>query len=299
MAIETADAIHYKGLLQHDFSLSELTSWRVGGVADHLYQPADLADLSAFLQTIAHDEPLTWLGLGSNVLIRDGGIRGTVIHTQGSLTALSQPEALLIRAEAGVACGQLARHTARLSLAGLEFMAGIPGSVGGALAMNAGCHGGETWQWVKAVETIDRTGKIRLREASDFKTAYRHVEWPADEWFVAGYFLLQAGDKQISLQKIRELVDHRTATQPTNEPNCGSVFRNPPGNFAARLVEASGLKGYQIGGAQVSQKHANFIINTGNATAADIEKLIQWVQDEVARQQGITLIREVHILGRV
>lgn len=286
-----------KGELLHNISLAEFTSWRVGGCAERFYKPANISDLSNFLANLSNNEPLTWLGLGSNVLIHDSGISGTVIHTQGNLVELSQPEALIVRAEAGIACGQLARYTARLNLTGLEFMAGIPGSVGGALAMNAGCHGGETWQLVTAVETIDRNGKVRLRTLDDFKVGYRFVEHAPDEWFVAGYFLLKAGDKQASLQKIRELLDHRAATQPTNEPNCGSVFRNPPGNYAARLIEQSGLKGVRMGGAQVSEKHANFIINTGEATAKDIQELISLIHSEVANKHNIELIREVHFLG--
>jgi UDP-N-acetylmuramate dehydrogenase len=287
-----------QGQLRQDVKLADFTSWRVGGPAEYFYQPANLKDLSTFLTTLPADMPLTWLGLGSNVLIRDQGIAGTVIHTQGCLTELTQPESLIIRAEAGIACGQLARHTARLNLAGLEFMAGIPGSVGGALAMNAGCHGGETWQYVIAVETIDRHGVVRYRPASEFQTGYRFVERANDEWFVAGYFQLVSGDKPACLQRIRELLDYRAATQPTNEPNCGSVFRNPPGNYAAKLIEQAGLKGFTIGGAQVSLKHANFIINTGNATAMDIEGVINTIIEEVALKHTIQLVREVHLLGR-
>lgn len=287
----------YQGRLQKAFPLADITSWRVGGIADQFYQPLDLGDLSNFLKTLPKDEPLTWLGLGSNVLIRDRGLRGTVIHTQGQLVEMSQPEPLMIRAEAGVACGQLARYSARLNLQGLEFLAGIPGSIGGALAMNAGCHGGETWQFVSAVETIDRNGRIRLRPLADFNAGYRFVERPQDEWFVAGYFLLQQGDKQVALQKIRELLDYRAQTQPISESNCGSVFRNPPGNYAARLIEQIGLKGYQLGGAKVSEKHANFIINTGQASAQDIEILIHSVREKVFAETQIDLIHEVHILG--
>lgn len=287
-----------QGQLQQQIKLADFTSWRVGGPAEYFYRPANIQDLSVFLKSLPADMPLTWLGLGSNVLIRDQGVAGTVIHTQGCLTGLAQPEPLIIRAEAGIACGQLARHTARLNLAGLEFMAGIPGSVGGALAMNAGCHGGETWQYVVAVETIDRHGVVRYRPVSDFQTSYRSVERPEGEWFVAGYFQLQPGEKQACLQRIRELLDHRAATQPTNEPNCGSVFRNPPGNYAAKLIEQAGLKGFTIGGAQVSLKHANFIINTGNATANDIESVINTISEEVAIKHTIQLIREVHLLGK-
>ncbi len=285
------------GRLEHNILLADYTSWRVGGPVERFYHPNGLDDLAAFLQTLPTDEPLAWLGLGSNILVRDQGIAGTIIHTQGGLIKLTQPESLIIRAEAGIACAQLARHTARLNLAGLEFMAGIPGSVGGALAMNAGCHGGETWEYVMAVETINRQGKIRYRPANDFQVTYRAVERPDQEWFVAGYFLLKQGDKNQSLQNIRELLDRRAATQPTNEPNCGSVFRNPPGTYAAKLIEEAGLKGFTIGGAQVSHKHANFIINTGNATAADIEELMNVVSHKVAKHHDIQLIREVHIWG--
>lgn len=283
--------------LQYGVNLAEYTTWRVGGPAEQFYKPANLKDLTHFLSHYKQDNKMTWLGLGSNVLISDEGIKGLVIHTQGSLTEITLLEPHIIRAEAGVACGQLARHTARLNLAGLEFMAGVPGSVGGALAMNAGCHGSETWEYVQAVETIDRYGKIRLRSADEFKTGYRSVERPTQEWFVAGHFQLQSGDKQLSLEKIRVLLDKRNATQPTNEPNCGSVFRNPPENFAARLIEECGLKGHTIGGAQVSHKHANFIINTGTATANDIRNLIEFIQQEVLTKRQIHLMPEVHFLS--
>jgi UDP-N-acetylmuramate dehydrogenase len=192
----------------------------------------------------------------------------------------------------------LARFSARLALQGLEFMAGIPGTVGGALAMNAGCYGGETWQYVTQVETIDRNGECRIRPLHDFEPLYRHVKKPAEEWFVAGYFQAQAGDKTEALEKIRQLLEKRNAAQPTGLPNCGSVFRNPPGNYAARLIELCGLKGYKKGGAVVSQKHANFIINEGYAKAADIEDLVNEVKAIVEDRQGVCLIPEVCMIGQ-
>ena len=277
--------------------LADLTSWRVGGVVDRFYQPVDIASLSQFLSGLPKNEPITWLGLGSNVLIRDGGIRGTVIHTQAHLRGMGLLSEGLIRAEAGVSCAQLARFTARNALAGLEFLAGIPGSVGGALAMNAGCHGGETWDAVVCVETIDHEGNCHIRDKTFFDIAYRSVKSPLNEWFVAGHFRVPAGEKTVSLDKIRALLDQRAATQPINEPNCGSVFRNPPHDFAARLIQTAGLKGYRIGDAQVSEKHANFIVNIGHATAKQIEELIQFVHDQVLIAHQVDLVREVHILG--
>jgi UDP-N-acetylmuramate dehydrogenase len=249
-----------RGRLLVQQPLAPYTSWRVGGPADLVYIPADIADLRSFLQQLPPALPLFWLGLGSNTLVRDEGIEGAVIITQGGLSALTQVEPMLVRAEAGVSCAQLARFSARLALQNLEFMAGIPGTVGGALAMNAGCYGGETWQWVTAVETINRQGEQKIRPASHFKSSYRHVQRPESEWFVAGYFQLSPGDKTASLEKIRQLLEKRNSSQPTNLPNCGSVFRNPPGNFAARLIEECGLKGLKRGGAAVSKKHANFIV---------------------------------------
>lgn len=286
-------------LLSHE-SLASYTSWRVGGPADFVYLPASLDDLSLFLQLLPSDLPLSWLGLGSNTLIRDGGIEGVVIITQGAFSQLSplESDATLIRAEAGVSCAQFARFTARLALEGMEFMAGIPGTVGGALAMNAGCYGGETWQFVTQVETINRDGELKLRPASDYEFAYRHVKKFNDEWFAAGHFKLTLGDKNQALEKIRQLLEKRNASQPTGLPNCGSVFRNPPGNYAARLIEQCGLKGFRKGGAQVSEKHANFIINDGNAKAVDIETLVEEIRSIVEDKQGVRLIPEVCMIGK-
>ena len=204
----------------------------------------------------------------------------------------------LIRVEAGVSCATMARFSARNALAGCEFLAGIPGTMGGALRMNAGCSGGETWQSVVEVETIDRSGVRRLRKPEEFEVSYRHVKGPENEWFIAGTFKLAPGDKEKSLQLIRDLLERRANTQPTSEYNCGSVFRNPPDNFAARLIEGCGLKGKQVGGAVVSVKHANFIINhEGSAKASDIETLIELVRETVSQKTSVSLVHEVHILG--
>lgn len=287
-----------RGQLFTQASLAEYTSWRAGGSVDRLYLPADIDDLAHFLTTLPADENITWLGLGSNTLVRDGGLTGTVIITQGGLNQITPLGETTLRAEAGVACPAFARFCARRSLEGAEFLAGIPGTIGGALAMNAGCHGGETWNWVIAVETMDRHGVHHVHHPHEYQVAYRSVSKIADEWFIAGHFSFKPGSKAQALDQIRTLLAHRTATQPTSEPNCGSVFRNPPGDYAARLIEACGLKGKRMGGACVSTKHANFIINEGHASAADIEALIDFVAAEVLRLQDIQLIREVHIIGK-
>lgn len=288
-----------RGELLHDEPLARHTSWRAGGPARAFYTPADLDDLADFLAALPVDEELLWIGLGSNLLVRDGGFPGTVVSTFGGMSGLQMIDERTLRAEAGVACAKVARFMTRHGLTGGEFLAGIPGSMGGALAMNAGAFGGETWQYVAAVETVDRRGERRLRTPADYETGYRHVAGPADEWFVAAQLRFEHGDSAAAQARIKQLLERRAATQPTNQPSCGSVFRNPPGDHAARLIEACGLKGHCIGKACVSEKHANFIINTGGARAADIEALIAHVRATVEREHGVRLIPEVRIVGVV
>lgn len=285
-----------RGELRLDESLQRYNTWRIGGPAGRMYLPADVDDLATFLRTLPADEPLLWLGLGSNLLIRDGGFRGTVILLQGRLNDL-RIDGSSVYAEAGVACAKVARECARVDLSGAAFLAGIPGTMGGALAMNAGAFGGETWRIVTTATTIDRAGRIRERRADEFQVAYREVRGPAEEWFLACTLRLERGDGAAEQAAIRALLDRRAETQPTGQASCGSTFRNPPGDHAARLIEASGLKGCRLGGAEVSHKHANFIINTGCASAADIENLISHVRAEVQRRQGVTLQTEVHMVG--
>jgi UDP-N-acetylmuramate dehydrogenase len=286
-----------RGTLLRDEPMSKHTSWRIGGPADRYYQPADLDDLAQFLAQLPEDEPVFWLGLGSNLLVRDGGIRGTVIATSGVVNGLERIDEHTVRAEAGVSCAKVARFCARAGLVGAEFLAGIPGTMGGALAMNAGAFGGETWEIVSAVETLDSRGQRQRRTRSDYQIGYRSVSGPAGEWFVAAELSLQPGETEAGQARIKELLAKRGATQPTQQPNAGSVFRNPEGDFAARLIEACGLKGACEGAACVSEKHANFIVNTGGATAAQVEALIERVAATVQAQQGVQLQREVHIVG--
>lgn len=286
-----------KGRLLSNEKLAKYTSWRVGGPADRLYIPFDKQDLCEFIGALPALEPVFWMGLGSNLLVRDGGIRGTVINTKGRLKAMELAEDGSVYVEVGVPCAHVARFCAEQGLIGAEFLAGIPGTMGGALKMNAGAFGGETWGIVKQVETVDLAGKTACRYPADFKVSYRSVKSIENQWFLSCRLELTQGDTLTSQQKIKGFLEARAKTQPTNQPSCGSVFKNPDGDYAARLIEAAGLKGFAIGGACVSTKHANFIVNTGNATATDIEELIYTVQHKVKEYQGVELLTEVCMVG--
>lgn len=310
-----------RGTLLRDVEMRRHTTWRAGGRAERAYRPADLADLAAFLRALPPGEPLLAVGLGSNLLVRDGGLRGTVLLLHGALGELRAEPGGTIYAQAGVPGAKLARLAALHHLAGAEFFAGIPGTVGGMLAMNAGCYGSETWEKAVRVQVLDRGGALHERTAQDYEIGYRSVvrksplpplckrgEAPqargdllsvsqSDEWFVAAWFGFEKGDGATARAKIKALLEKRIASQPLNLPNAGSVFRNPPGDYAARLIEQCGLKGRQVGGARVSEKHANFIVNVGHATAADIENLIGEVAAAVEAQTGIRLHPEVRIVG--
>ena len=277
--------------------MSRHTSWKVGGPADLFFAPVDEQDLAGFLAALPDTEPVTWIGLGSNVLVRDGGIRGVVISTRGMKDRLELLPGNTLRAGCGVACAKVARFSARSNLSGAEFMAGIPGSVGGALAMNAGAFGSETWNIVERVELVNRAGARMQRTGCDFDTGYRRVGLASDEWFLGAIFQLSPDTEMMAEARIRDLLAQRAASQPTGQFSCGSVFKNPTGDFAGRLIEQCGLKNCAIGGASVSEKHANFIVNTGQASAADIEDLIAHVQTTVAQLTGIELEREVKIIG--
>tara|TARA_R110002050_G_scaffold57423_3_gene128861 strand:+ start:13016 stop:13906 length:891 start_codon:yes stop_codon:yes gene_type:complete len=294
----SSEFLNLQGDLRLNEPLSKHTSWRTGGNANRFYRPDGIKDLAVFLAQLPENEPLLWLGLGSNLLVRDGGFSGTVISTSGTLQQLTV-DGQTITAEVGVYCAKLAKQAAKAGLAGTAFLAGIPGTLGGALAMNAGAHNSETWPVVSDVTTIDRHGVIRLRKPEDFKVSYRHVELPVGEWFVSATLNLAIGNAEDEIEEIKALLKRRNLSQPTNQPCAGSVFRNPEGDFAGRLIEICGLKGLKVGGASVSEKHANFIVNDGTATAADIEKLIMLVQQQVEQIQGVKLVTEVHILGEV
>ena len=293
-----AKDIGVQGELRYDEPMSRHTSWRAGGPADIFFVPASVEDLATFLRELDRETPIFWHGVGSNLLVRDGGFRGVVVSATKMLRDLERVDSYLVRAGAGLPCTQLARQCIRWGLGPSEFFAGIPGSVGGALAMNAGAHGGETWERVESVRTIDRDGEIHERAPAEYTVGYRSVTGPANEWFIEGTFRFDP-DVQPSMEKMKAMLERRQATQPLGLPSCGSVFRNPPGDFSARLIEAAGLKGYRIGGAEVSEKHANFIINRDDATATDIEELIEHVRQTVLDVHGIELVHEVRIVGEV
>lgn len=295
-------AASLRGTLRLNEPMARHVSWRAGGVAAQAYVPADAADLAAFLATLPSGEPVCFVGLGSNLLVRDGGFRGTAVLVHSSHGAM-RVEGGLIWAEASVACPKVARFAARHGLEGAEFLAGVPGTVGGALAMNAGCYGSETWDVVAKVRMVSRDGKLVERPAANFTWGYRRVELGGatlgeDEWFVGAWLRFRAGDPKRARERIKELLARRIATQPLDLPNAGSVFRNPEGDHAARLIEACGLKGYAIGGARISEKHANFIVNPKRtARAADIEALIEHTRNAVKARFGIELVAEVRIVG--
>jgi len=290
-----------RGTLSRNVSLARYTSWRCGGAADRLYVPADRDDLAAFVRQLPAAEPLTVIGLGSNLLVRDGGVRGTIIVMHAALDTLELVDGL-IHADAGVTSPKVARFAAAHGFAGAEFLAGIPGTVGGALAMNAGCYGGETWRHVARVEIVTRAGAVAVEQPSAYAIGYRSVR-RADgsvptALFTAAWFSFPQGDGRVARERIAELLRRRIATQPLNLPNAGSVFRNPPGDHAARLIESCGLKGYAVGGARVSERHANFIVNPdGQAKAVDIEAIIAHVRSTVRAQCGVDLVPEVQIIG--
>ncbi len=291
-----------RGKLRHHVDMRRHTSWRAGGRAQHLYQPADLADLAAFLRTMPADERLVAVGLGSNLLVRDGGLRGTVLLLHAALNELRLEDGL-IYVQAGVPGAKLARFAALHNLSGAEFFAGIPGTLGGMLAMNAGCYGGETWNVVARVQVVTHSGELLERAPDEYEISYRHVARRLEsgirnqEIFVGAWLKLPAGNGETARREIKALLSRRIATQPLQIPNAGSVFRNPLGDHAARLIEQCGLKGRQVGGARVSERHANFIVNMGGATAADIENLINEVQTTVEEKTGIKLHPEVRIVG--
>jgi UDP-N-acetylmuramate dehydrogenase len=291
-----------RGTLRNDVDMRRHTSWRAGGKVEHMYQPADLADLQLYLRSLPQNEPLLAVGLGSNLLVRDGGLRGTVLLLHAALSELRLEQDGTIYAQAGVPGAKLARFAANHNLRGGEFFAGIPGTVGGMLTMNAGCYGGETWAVVARVQTVDRNGVLHERTAAEYEIGYRHVRSRhagavAQEIFAGAWFRLQPGDGEVSRGEIKALLSKRINSQPLNMPNAGSVFRNPTEDHAARLIESCGLKGRRIGDAQVSEKHANFIVNLGHATAADIENLIAEVRATVRQKCAVELHPEVRIVG--
>ena len=287
-----------RGRLMHNVSMSRLTTWGTGGVAERAYVPADAEDLAEFLAGLDSGDEVVWVGLGSNLLVRDGGLGGVIILTSRGLGRMDEPGGCAIRAGAGVPCAKLARHCARRGFGGGEFLAGIPGTVGGALAMNAGAHGAETWDLVHRVETVDRSGGRRWRTRGEFEVGYRTVRGQPGEWFTCAELRFVPAEPSEVRARTRRLIRARAASQPIGQRSCGSVFRNPPGDHAGRLVDRCGLKGARVAGAVVSEKHGNFIVNEGSASSADIESLIELVRARVRDETGVELEPEVRVVGR-
>lgn len=290
------DNMNVQGELRSNEPMSRHTSWRVGGPAELFFVPANIDDLQSFLRDLDDETPVFWFGIGSNLLVREGGLPGVVISATKILRDLERVDHYVVRAGAGVPCTQLARQCIRWGLGPSEFFAGIPGTVGGALAMNAGAHGGETWERVESVRTIDRVGEIHERAPGEYTVGYRSVAGPPNEWFLEANLRFDP-QATASIETMNSLLERRKNTQPLGLPSCGSVFRNPPDDHAARLIETADLKGFSIGGAEVSDKHANFIINRGDATATDIEELIEHVRHSVTEKHGVELVHEVRIVG--
>ena len=286
----------FESRIKRDEPMSRHTSWHVGGPADIFFSPRDRADLLAFLASLPEGTPLFWLGLGSNLLVRDGGIRGVVIDTTG-LARLERADDTVITCESGVLCARVARQCVKWGLGPAEFLAGIPGTLGGALAMNAGAFGGETWPRARSVDVCDARGVERRRDAREYTYGYRHIVPPvAGEYFLSATLEFESRPG-ITEDAMREMLAKRKMTQPIGEWSCGSTFTNPPGDHAARLIESAGLKGYKLGDASVSDKHANFIINHGHATATELEQLIEHVQNTVEAVHGVRLHPEVRVIG--
>ena len=291
------DKINVKGDLRVQEPMSRHTSWKTGGNADYYYVASDRDDLAKFISKLPSSTPVTWVGLGSNLLVRDGGISGVVISVVGIFNELKKFSDNEIYIGAGVPCAKAANFSAKYGLEGIEFLAGIPGTIGGALAMNAGAYGGEIWSYVNGVEVINRKGTSKVYEKNEFDISYRTVSISNDEWFISCKMKLEISNRTIVNDRIKKMLNQRASQQPLGKLSCGSVFRNPPNQHAAKLIDLCGLKGKKVGGAMISDKHSNFIINTGNATSLDIEKLIEFVQEVVYEKHSIKLIPEVRIIG--
>ncbi len=287
-----------KGELLYRAKLAPFTTWRVGGEAEIIYRPVDAEDMAGFIQA-NQDKPITILGAGSNVLVRDGGIAGVVIITAGTMNSLSI-DGETVCVDAGVGCPSFASSCRKAQLSGAEFLAGIPGTIGGAIKMNAGAYGSEIWDLIEKIKVVDNQGQIKELTKGEVEHGYRSCNLADDNWVITAYLRLKKSEahelEQIH-EKVKVLQKKRSDTQPLNEYNCGSVFKNPQGDHAARLIDEAGLKGLEIGGAKVSNKHANFIVNTGNATAAEIEQLIELVKEKVKQIHGVDLETEVKVMG--
>ena len=286
-----------RGRLTANAPLGPQTWFRAGGNAEALFRPADVEDLASFLHDLPGDVPVTVLGVGSNLLVRDGGIKGVVVRLMRGFTGI-EVEGSEVVAGAGALDLNVALTARDHSLAGLEFLSGIPGTVGGALRMNAGAYGGETAEVLLSCEAVDRGGHLHKATAAQMGFSYRHSEAPADWIFTSARFKAAPGDQLAIARRINEIDSARTESQPRSRTG-GSTFVNPPGHKAWELIDQAGCRGLRLGGAQVSEKHANFLINTGDATATDIEALGEEVRRRVLEKTGVRLEWEIRRIGEM
>lgn len=286
-----------RGRLKAEALLSDITWFRVGGPAELLFTPADEDDLAYFLKHCPEEVPVTIIGLGSNLLVRDGGIAGVVIRLGRGFGQVEAEEEYRIRAGAGVPDVKVARAAADAGIAGLAFYRGIPGGVGGALRMNAGAHGRETKDVLLEARAVDRGGRVHVLSVEDMNYSYRHCGASPDLIFTQALFQGEPGEREKIQADMDAVAEYREQAQPVKARTGGSTFKNPPGESAWKLIDAAGCRGLQIGGAKVSEKHCNFLINEGEATAAQLEELGETVRGRVKETSGITLEWEIRRLG--
>ena len=286
-----------KNKIYKNVSLTKFNSWKVGGKAENFVICSDINFLSQLIKNKKVQRPIKFIGLGSNILVRDNGLKGTIIIMHKGLNNFIKDEELFY-SEAGLSCSKFSKLIAKEGYIDSAFLSGIPGTIGGALAMNAGCYGAEIWTYVKKVKMISAKGDLIDRDINDFKVGYRKILKKYEpENFVGAWFSFPKGKKDEAEEDIRKLLVHRKNTQPLSWPSAGSTFTNPENNHAAKLIEGCGLKGFKIGDAKISEKHANFIINLGAAKAKDIEDLINYIKKIVFKEKKIKLIPEVEIIG--
>lgn len=286
-----------QGSYRENVLLSKTNWFNVGGLADVVFRPKNISDLSHFFKNKPNDVPATVIGVGSNLLVRDGGIEGVVIRLGGEFTKITIEDGVII-AGAGALGFNLAMFACDNQISGIEFYSGIPGTIGGALAMNAGAYGGETSNVLIKAKAVDETGQIHELYPQDIGYVYRGNTLPEGMIFVEGTFKGNIGKSTTIKAKIDEIAEKRSSTQPIKSKTSGSTFKNPEGYSAWKLIDDAGCRGLKLGGAQVSEKHCNFFLNTGDATASDIENLGEEVRQKVLEKTGVKLQWEVQIIGR-
>lgn len=294
-----AERIPYtpRGRLEANRPLAELTWFRVGGPAELLFSPADEADLAAFMRALPRDVPVSVLGLASNTLVRDGGVPGVVVRLSARGFGAAHADGTRLTVGAALPDVKAARAAADAGIAGLSFLRGIPGSIGGALRMNAGAYGGETRDRLVSARAVDRAGARHVLANADFGFAYRHSSLPADFIFTEATFEGEPGERDEILAEMDDITDRRESTQPVKSRTGGSTFKNPPGGKAWQLVDAAGCRGLTVGRAQMSELHCNFMLNLGGATADDLERLGETVRGRVRAHAGVALEWEIKRVG--